>query len=224
MKATVSNPRRFCNQKGQKSFLHEPSNFDSLSAKRKKSMGTSSKALAQKLKNVAASQHGCFTAAQAIEVGYADSVHLYHVKTGSWVRLFWGVYRFSDLPETPAARCMAALLWSRDKTGKVLGILSAETASLLQADCLTSSMPVQICVPKGFRRTSATPKGIVVFIMDTKALKTSKIKKMPAQPFKPKKKETPEKAGTAAAGRMESGMDIADYYDLLDYQAVKQTD
>ena len=84
-------------------------------------MGTSSKELAQKLRKLAKRQHGCFTAAQAIETGYADSVHLYHVKNGEWIRVFRGVYRLADAPETPAARCTAALLWTRDKNGKVQG-------------------------------------------------------------------------------------------------------
>ena len=77
-------------------------------------MGTSSKELAQKLRKLAKRQHGCFTAAQAIETGYADSVHLYHVKNGEWIRVFRGIYRFADVPETFSARCMAALLWTRD--------------------------------------------------------------------------------------------------------------
>lgn len=54
-------------------------------------MGTSSKALAIKLRKLADRQHGCFTAAQAVEMGYADSVHLYHVNRGEWIRVSRGI-------------------------------------------------------------------------------------------------------------------------------------
>jgi hypothetical protein len=81
-------------------------------------MGTSSKELARKLLKLAQRQHGCFTAAQALEIGYADSVHLYHVKNGEWIRVFRGVYRLAEAPATPAARCMAASSGPGTKTAR----------------------------------------------------------------------------------------------------------
>ncbi len=172
-------------------------------------MGTSSKELALKLQKVAKRQHGCFTAAQAIETGYADSVHLYHVKNGKWIRVFRGVYRFADAPETSAARCMAALLWTRDKNGKVQGFLTAETTHALRSQTLTASQPIQIGVPKGFRRSSEVPEGIEIIFSDQQLLKTSKFNGLPAHqaPIKP-------------APEIPLGLDAPDYYDWLDYQAV----
>ncbi len=175
-------------------------------------MGTSSKELAQKLLKLAKRQHGCFTAAQALDVGYADSVHLYHVKNGEWIRVFRGVYRLAEAPATSAARCMACLLWTRDKNGKVLGALAQETAEALRNGTLTAAQPVQIVVPKGFRRSSDVPDGIQITLMDPRELKTSKINGLATleaavQPPKP--------SSSAPAG-----LDAPDYYDWLDYQAV----
>lgn len=175
-------------------------------------MGTSSKALAEKLRKLAKRQHGCFTAAQAVDIGYADSVHLYHVKTGNWIRVFRGVYRLAETPESVPARCMAALLWTRDKNGAVQGVLAAETAEILRGDAPPSGWIVPICVPKGFRRSSDIPEGIHISVVKPAEIITSKINGLPVldsgnsvpdnQPKPPK------------------DIDLADYYDWLDYQQV----
>lgn len=175
-------------------------------------MGTSSKELARKLRKLAAKQHGCFTAAQAIETGYADSVHLYHVKNGKWIRVFRGIYRFADAPETAAARCMAALLWTRDKSGKIQGFLAADTAAAIRADALAEEQPIQILVPRGFRRSSDVPEGIEISVVDKNGHKTSKMMGLTvqeqAQESSPDPKAPPQ------------DLDAPDYYDWLDYQAV----
>jgi hypothetical protein len=175
-------------------------------------MGTSSKELARKLRKLAKRQHGCFTAAQAIETGYADSVHLYHVKNGEWIRVFRGIYRFSDVLDNPAARCMAALLWTRDKNGKIQGILMAETAAGLRNGTLSDNQPVQIGVPKGFRRSSDVPEGIQIYFLGASEHKTSKISGLPAHNL-PDKPSKPSRIAPL-------GLDAPDYYDWLDYQAV----
>ena len=175
-------------------------------------MGTSSKELAQQLRKLAKRQHGCFTASQAIETGYADSVHLYHIKNGEWIRVFRGIYRFADAPETPAARCMAALLWTRDKNGKIQGFLTTGTAAALRAGTLPDGQPIQIGVFKGFRRSSDAPEGIKISFLDPKLHKTSKIGCLPVQ--EPAAESSP---GLPAAP---ANLDLPDYYDWLDYQAV----
>ena len=167
-------------------------------------MGTSSKALARVLRKVALRQHGCFTAAQALDAGYADSVHLYHVKNGEWIRVFRGIYRLAEVPETPAGRCMAALLWTRDKSGKIQGSLAPETQTALEAGTLDPARPIRVGVPKGFRRSSPPPDGIVVSVENNKNHKTSNISSSPAP--KPGLPTIPP------------AMDAADYYDWLDYQ------
>ena len=176
-------------------------------------MGTSSKELARKLQALAAKQHGCFTAAQAVETGYADSVHLYHVKNGKWIRVFRGVYRFADAPETPAARCLAALLWTRDKNGKIQGFLPAETAEKLRSGTFPAEKPVRVLVPRGFRRSSEAPEGIEIEVFASKTHKTSKIDGLTFLAEPPQASARPSRAP-------ETPLDAPDYYDWLDYQAV----
>lgn len=176
-------------------------------------MGTSSKELARKLQKIAKRQQGCFTAAQAVDMGYADSVHLYHVKTGTWARLFRGVYRLSECPATPASRCMAALLWTRDKNGKIKGCLAPETAEALRAGSLSAKDPIRIAVGKEFRRSSDVPEGIHLSVEDMAMHKSSKVSGLPALvPAAP--------AAPPAARPPPVNLDAPDYYDWLDYQAV----
>ena len=176
-------------------------------------MGTSSKALAIKLRKLADRQHGCFTAAQAVEMGYADSVHLYHVNRGEWIRVSRGIYRFTDASDTPACRCMAALLWTRDKSGDVQGFLLHPTVQALRNGTLSDHEPIQIGVPKGFRRSSQVPDTMQLKFMDSQLCKTSKmnglrIEILPEEP-------------TPAPTDPSANLDRSDYYDWLDYQAVR---
>ena len=175
-------------------------------------MGTSSKELSKKLHQLARRQHGCFTASQAVETGYADSVHLYHVKNGEWTRLFRGIYRLAEAPESPEARCMAALLWTRDKNGEIQGFLTHETASALRSGTLTANSPVQLGVPKSFRRSSDVPEGISIAFLSRNSHKTSKMNGFPVlDPIQTAPNDIPPPP---------KGMDAPDYYDWLDYQAV----
>lgn len=176
-------------------------------------MGTSSKTLAGKLQMLARRQHGCFTAAQAIDVGYADSVHLYHVRTGGWQRVFRGVYRLASFSESPESRCMAALLWTRGKSGQIQGVLAPDTANALRSGSLLPSMPVAILVGRGFRRSAATPKGILISVDSDHLRKSSKISGMPAAaPL--------AEPAAGASPTPPAGADAADFYDWLDFQAV----
>lgn len=171
-------------------------------------MGTSSKELAQQLKQKIKRQHGCFTAAQALEAGYADSVHLYHVKTGSWLRIYRGVYRLSSMPASPESRCMAALLWTRDKSGNIQGFLTKETAEKIKNGSFSENSPVKIGVFKGFRRSSSVPEDIDLTIFEKNEIKTSKFNGLTVQ--------TVQNPGSIAS----PDMDAPDYYDWIDYQAV----
>ncbi|NLB65123.1 MAG: type IV toxin-antitoxin system AbiEi family antitoxin domain-containing protein [Lentisphaerae bacterium] len=183
-------------------------------------MGTSSIELAEKLRAYAKRQHHCFTAAQAVELGYADSVHLYHVKAGNWIRVYRGVYRLANEAETPATRCMAALLWSRDKSGVIQAALSAQTARELRDDTLAPADPIGLVVPKSFRRSVNPPDGLkITRATDEELRETSNIMGMPALPLP----ETPSKAESAKPETPPGFKDINDYYDWLDYHRVQQS-
>ena len=178
-------------------------------------MGTSSKELARKLNRLASRQHGCFTAAQAIDIGYADSVHLYHVKTGSWSRIYRGVYRLAHFPETPAARCQAALLWTRDKNGIIQGCLHHDTFRALQNNNLSPDSPIQLVVHKKFRRSSSIPDGILLSFLPSKELQSSMIDGFPVQldPGSP----------SPIPPLPPHDLDLPDYYDWIDYQSARWT-
>lgn len=144
-------------------------------------MGTSSKMLAQKLFELAKRQHGCFTAAQAVQTGYADSVHLYHVRNGRWIRVYRGVYRLATAPETPTARCMAALLWTRNKSGIIEGRLHKKMVAILRSRAMPPEDPIHVCVPKSFRRTVCQPKGLVLHESDHFSIPPGHVMGMPYQ-------------------------------------------
>jgi predicted transcriptional regulator of viral defense system len=59
---------------------------------------------------VASAQAGCFTAAQAGEHGFSSSLLSHHVRSGRFVRVGQGVYRFRDHPVQPGDEVVAAWL------------------------------------------------------------------------------------------------------------------
>ena len=114
------------------------------------------------LMQIAQDQQGYFTTKQAIESGYADNTHPYHVRTGNWERIQRGIYRLAHLTPPEDGRTPAFLLWTRGRNGQPVGVLSHETA--LSYFNLGDFNPakVHITVPVGFRRNSPTPRTVVL--------------------------------------------------------------
>ena len=52
----------------------------------------------QRLYETAQEQEGLLTAAQAIEAGYIEKNHAYHVHTDIWIREHRGIYRLATFP------------------------------------------------------------------------------------------------------------------------------
>jgi hypothetical protein len=73
------------------------------------------------LMTVAQDQQGYFTTKQAIEAGYADNTHPYHVHAGNWERVYRGIYRMAHFPPPEDGEMMAWLLWSRGARRKAGG-------------------------------------------------------------------------------------------------------
>ena len=179
-------------------------------------MGTSSKQIAANLAKLASRQHGCFSAAQAIRVGYKDSVHPYHVKKGNWLRLYRGVYQLASTPTTPQSRCTAALLWSRDNQGEIQAILAPETEILMKKGELSEKMPIKLLIPRSFRRSAAIPKGIEVdFIPD------SVDAPLPASDDRSTSPSAISKEIAESSPKSDHFGSMADYYDWLDFQRSK---
>jgi len=114
-----------------------------------------------KLFAIANRQQGFFTTQQAIQAGFQDAVHPYHIKQGHWVREIRGVYRLANYPQSDSAQYVILSLWSRNRKGIPQGVLSHETA--LSVYNLTDVNPsrIHMSVPKGFRRQAHIPKVLV---------------------------------------------------------------
>ncbi len=120
-------------------------------------MTTSSKSAEQRLFQVASEQQGYFTTSQAIEAGFQDATHPYHLKNGDWIREWRGIYRISRYPRTDDGQYVLWSLWARNRKGLFQGVYSHQTAlSLFE---LSDVMPekLHMTVPPSFRRHSETP-------------------------------------------------------------------
>lgn len=70
------------------------------------------------LMSLAQDQQGFFTTKQAIEAGYADNTHPYHVRAGNWERIWRGIYRLRHYPSPEDGDKVAWYLWSRGRDEK----------------------------------------------------------------------------------------------------------
>lgn len=114
------------------------------------------------LMQIAQEQQGYFTTKQAVEAGYADNTHPYHVRAGNWLRIQRGIYRLADLSPAEDGFTPVYLLWTRGRDEKPVGVLSHETAlSYFQLGDFNPPK-IHITVPSSFRRNSPTPKAVVL--------------------------------------------------------------
>ncbi|NKB24608.1 MAG: hypothetical protein GKR87_09605 [Kiritimatiellae bacterium] len=91
-------------------------------------MKRSSKESVFRLYEPVSSQQGFFTTKQAIQAGYPDAVHPYHVRNKDWVRIQRGIYRLSRYPAPNRPELMIWYLWSRNREEEPQGIYSYLTA------------------------------------------------------------------------------------------------
>lgn len=120
-------------------------------------MGTSSIELARRLAELASGQAGCFTARQALAIGYADSVHKYHVVNGDWIKCWRGIYRLPEFPQDRLSELVPWLLWSCNRAGAPQGVYCRATALWIHRQGPPPKGPWQMAVPPHFRRNAATP-------------------------------------------------------------------
>jgi predicted transcriptional regulator of viral defense system len=114
------------------------------------------------LMQIAQEQQGYFTTRQAVEAGYADNTHPYHVRAGNWLRIQRGIYRLAHLSPAEDGFTPVYLLWTRGRDDKPVGVLSHETAlSYFQLGDFNPPK-IHISVPPDFRRNSPTPKAVVL--------------------------------------------------------------
>lgn len=115
-----------------------------------------------KLFKIAESQQGYFTSKQAKDSGYKDNTHPYHIQSGNWIRVHRGIYRLARFPGSERPDLMIWALWSCNRSGKIEGVYSYQTA--LSIHELSDILPdkLHMTVPLSFRRNSAIPKILVI--------------------------------------------------------------
>lgn len=112
---------------------------------------------------VASAQAGCFTTSQAAAQGFSSALLSHHVRSGRFVRVARGLYRFRDYPAQPGDEIVAA--WLRQAPDAVVSHESAlEVLDL--ADTIADR--VHLTVPRSRRRL--VPQGGVVIHTTTHPL------------------------------------------------------
>jgi predicted transcriptional regulator of viral defense system len=96
---------------------------------------------------VAESQAGYFTSADAKKLGYDYPHQHFHVSQGNWIRVDHGIYRLKKFPAAKHEDLMRWWLWSRRKA-----VLSHDTAAAIYdlGDLLPSK--IHLTVPANFRK------------------------------------------------------------------------
>ena len=129
-------------------------------------MGTSSISIHRALLEIAEPQAGCFTAKQAVSVGYADSVHNYHVSNGDWIKECRGIYRLAELPKPDWYELVVWSLWSRGREDTPQGIYCMETALAIHGLVRKEDGVMHMAVPLSFRRNSEIPVQLKLYKED----------------------------------------------------------
>jgi len=110
---------------------------------------------------VAATQAGYFTAAQALKVGYSYPAQKYNVDRGSWVRIERGVFRLAAWPVGHHDDLVRWSLWSRGRA-----VVSHQTALSVHELGDFNPARVHLTVPLNFRPTAP---GVVLHKADLPA-------------------------------------------------------
>jgi hypothetical protein len=117
-------------------------------------MSTDRRDLQHKLRRLAATQSGYFSAAQALDLGYSYPAQSYHTKKGNWQRVARGIYRLPEWPVGDHDDLVRWTLWSRE-----LGVVSHDTAVSIYDLADVNPSRVHLTVPPGFR---AKAKGVIL--------------------------------------------------------------
>src|ERR1700732_5293413 len=133
------------------------------------------KEAARRLYKTAQSQQGFFTTKQAIQAGFAEKTHSYHVNVGNWIREHRGIYRLGDFPTAERPDLMLWYLWSQNRQEVPEGTYSHDTALSLHE--LSDIMPskLHMTVPREFRRDSRIPE---IMVLHRAQLDTGEVQEM----------------------------------------------
>jgi predicted transcriptional regulator of viral defense system len=103
----------------------------------------------KRLFELAATQGGYFTAAQAREIGYDSRTLWHHTKSGTLERISRGFYRLAEFPTQSHEDVIAAWV----KAGPGRAVVSHETALALYNLAPIRHRDIHITVPRKYRPT-----------------------------------------------------------------------
>lgn len=113
---------------------------------------TSARATRRALFEIADSQDGFFTAAQARSVGYDYAQQSYHVQVGNWIKEARGVYHLADYTWVPYSDIITLALQTMNRAGAMQGVISYETALDLHGISDANPRRIHITLPPGYRK------------------------------------------------------------------------
>ena len=117
-------------------------------------MPTTRQDLNRGLFQLAVTQGGYFTAAQAREIGYSYQAQHYHAQHGNWVRVDRGLYRLFGWPVGTHDDLIRWTLWAGGRA-----VVSHQTALNVHGIGEFSPARVHLTAPRGFSKRSV---GIVI--------------------------------------------------------------
>ncbi len=103
--------------------------------------------LRRALLRLAGSQHGYFTAAQALSVGYSYQAQKFHADRGNWQRVDRGLFRLPDWPVSDQDHLVRWSLWAAGAA-----VVSHESALAQHSLGDVNPARLHLTVPPGFRR------------------------------------------------------------------------
>ena len=107
------------------------------------------------LRAVAALQGGYFTAAEAKRAGYGYRQQHFHRERGNWLTIERGLYRYPDFPNSDHEDLIRWALWSRDRHGRTVAVVSHDTALSLHGLGDVMAADIHLTVPPGFRKRAS---------------------------------------------------------------------
>ncbi len=114
----------------------------------------------QLLSDLAESQHGYFTANQAIQLGYRDNNHRYHLDRNNWLRIMPGLYRLPGQIDSRDADFTKWCLWSRNQKDQPQGVISHRSALAFHGLAEYDPQAIHLTVPIRFQK-KAPPEVIL---------------------------------------------------------------
>jgi prepilin-type N-terminal cleavage/methylation domain-containing protein/prepilin-type processing-associated H-X9-DG protein len=116
----------------------------------------------KKLLKTARQNYGYFTTFHAEKIGYNKTKHPYHVKQKNWIRIFRGLYRLYDFPDTMESEFCKWSLWSRNRNEQPQGIISHESALAYYNLIDNNPKQVHLTVPKDFRKSKIPDNALII--------------------------------------------------------------